>query len=137
MRRAHASVPSTGLEDGSVRPIEQDHTLATLAPILTREDGFIDFTRTAHENINRWRGFTPWPGAHTTLRGKKLIVHHMTAADRTLAPATLDIDAGRLFAGCNTGSLELLEVQMEGKKRMPAAEFLRGFQLKSGERLGA
>ena len=59
-------------------PQEQDHALATLAPILTREDGWIDFARTAKQIYDRWRGFQPWPGAHTMLRGKKLIVHRMS-----------------------------------------------------------
>jgi methionyl-tRNA formyltransferase len=127
-----------GLEAGTITPIAQDHSLATLAPILTREDGLVSFARTAKENYDRWRGFQPWPGAHTLLRGKKLIVHRMRLADHPkIPPAELLIDANRLFLGCaEATSLELLEVQMEGKKRMPASEFLRGHQLRSGERLG-
>jgi methionyl-tRNA formyltransferase len=127
-----------GLEDGSVKPVEQDHSLATLAPILTREDGLIDFARTAKQSYDRWRGFQPWPGAHTTLRGKKLIVHRMKIADGvSVAPGELLVDGERLIVGCGEGTaLELVEVQMEGKKRMGAAEFLRGYQVKSGERLG-
>ncbi len=127
-----------GLEDGSVKPVEQDHSLATLAPILTREDGLIDFARTAKQSYDRWRGFQPWPGAHTTLRGKKLIVHRMKVADGSrVAPGELLVEGDRLIVGCGEGTaLELVEVQMEGKKRMGAAEFLRGYQAKSGERLG-
>ncbi len=127
-----------GLEDGSVKPVEQDHSLATLAPILTREDGLIDFARTAKQSYDRWRGFQPWPGAHTTLRGKKLIVHRMKVAEGVnVAQGELLVDGERLIVGCGeTTSLELIEVQMEGKKRMAAAEFLRGYQVKSGERLG-
>ncbi len=125
-----------GLEDGSVEPIEQNHEAATLAPILTREDGLFDFARTATACVNRWRGFQPWPGAWTSLRGKKLIVHRMALASAVVRPGELHIEAGRLFAGTAESSIELLELQLEGKKRMPAAEFLRGFQLKSGERLG-
>lgn len=127
-----------GLEDGSVRPIEQNHALATLAPILTREDGLINFTRTAKQTYDRWRGFQPWPGAHTTLRGKKLIVHTMKVADGvSVAPGELLVEADRLLAGCSNGTaVELVEVQMEGKKRVAAAEFLHGYQVRSGERLG-
>jgi len=65
------------LEEGSLFPRKQDHSLATLAPILTREDGWIDFSRKAQQIYDRWRGFQPWPGAHTILRGKKLIVQKM------------------------------------------------------------
>lgn len=125
-----------GLEDGSVTPVEQDHACATLAPILSREDGRMDFDRTASETLNRWRGFQPWPGAFTTLRGKKLIVARMAAAELSCSQGELRVEDGRLFAGCADSALELLEVQMEGKKRMSASEFLRGFQLRSGERVG-
>jgi methionyl-tRNA formyltransferase len=127
-----------GLENGSITPQAQDHSLATLAPILTREDGLISFGRTAKQIYDRWRGFQPWPGAHTVLRGKKLIVHRMAvAAGVTSAPGELQVEGERLFAGCaESSAIELLEVQMEGKRRMSAAEFLHGYQVKSGERLG-
>jgi methionyl-tRNA formyltransferase len=126
------------LEAGTLEPIAQDHAAATLAPILTRDDGRIDFARTATELVNRWRGFQPWPGAFTMLRGRKLIVHRMQVADfvNELEQGVLLVEDGRMLVGCSRSALELLEVQMEGKKRMPAAEFLRGFQVKSGERVG-
>src|SRR6202046_4729636 len=63
------------LAEGTLYPQPQDHSLATLAPILTREDGLMDFTRTAQQLYDRWRGFQPWPGAHTIPRGKQLIAH--------------------------------------------------------------
>jgi methionyl-tRNA formyltransferase len=125
-----------GLEDGSVEPVEQDHTCATLAPILTRDDGRMDFSRTATELSNRWRGFQPWPGAWTTLRGKKLIVHKLCVAEGSGEEGTLKVDGHRIFMGCRESLLELLEVQVEGKKRMAADEFLRGYQVKTGERVG-
>ncbi len=125
-----------GVEDGSVTPVAQDHASATLAPILTREDGRMDFSRTAAELVNRWRGFQPWPGAFTTLRAKKLIVHRMAVAEVSSPQGELRTGQDRLFAGCANSTLELLEVQMEGKKRMLAGEFLRGFQGLSGERAG-
>jgi methionyl-tRNA formyltransferase len=126
------------LAAGTIDPQPQDHSLATLAPILTREDGAIDFTRTAHQIYNRWRGFQPWPGAHTVLRGKKLIVHRMSLASfSSIERGTLHIFDGQLLAGCGDNTTLLFdEVQMEGKRRMPAGEFLRGFHVRSGERLG-
>ncbi len=126
-----------GLEDGSVRAVEQNHDLATLAPMLTREDGWMDFGRTAVEMVNRWRGFQPWPGAWTTMRGKKLIVHRMAVAAGEGTAGEVRVEGERLLVGCGAASVELLEVQMEGKKRMMAAEFLRGHQVKSGERVSA
>jgi len=71
-----------GLADGSLQPRPQNHAAATLAPILNREDGRMDFAaRTATELKNRWRGFQPWPGAFTALDGKKLIAHRMSVVD--------------------------------------------------------
>ncbi len=117
---------------------KQNHALATLAPILTREDGWMDFSRPAKQIYDRWRGFQPWPGAHTILRGKKLIVHALCPTSYKAVPeGTLMVDGERVFVGCGPESaVELLEVQMEGKRRMSAAEFLRGYQVRSGERLG-
>jgi methionyl-tRNA formyltransferase len=134
-----------GLDDGSIQPKPQNHAGATLAPLLTREDGRMDFAaHTATELKNRWRGFQPWPGAFTTLDGKKLIVHRLSIAEplNPLAPASADpglihVESHRLFIACAENTwLELLEVQLEGKKRMTAAEFLRGNALAHGARLG-
>jgi len=134
-----------GLADGTLHPHAQNHSFATFAPLLNREDGRMDFTaRTAHELLNRWRGFQPWPGAFTTLDGKKLIVHRMAAVDAsTLAapastqPGRIHVEGHRLFAACAEDTwLEFLEVQFEGKKRLPAAEFLRGTTLAANARLG-
>ncbi|HEY9127398.1 MAG TPA: methionyl-tRNA formyltransferase [Acidobacteriaceae bacterium] len=129
-----------GLQAGTLKPTPQDHPLATLAPILTREDGRMDFgARTACELYNRWRGFQPWPGAFTVLDGKKLIVHRMRVldAESDAAPGNAIIRDGRMLVVCAQGTmLELLEIQPEGRTRMLAAEFLRGAPLTSGARLG-
>jgi methionyl-tRNA formyltransferase len=125
-------------EAGTVTPQPQDDSLATLAPILTRDDARIDFTRTAQQIDQRFRGFQPWPGAFTTLRGKKLIVHAMHVAEAVSASSgTLLLQDARMLVACGHGSAIVLdEVQAESKKRMAASEFLRGFQLRSGEILG-
>lgn len=128
-----------GLASGQITPQPQDHTLATLAPILTRHDGLIDFTRTAKQIYDRWRGFQPWPGAHTTLRGKKMILHRMHPAKHETASTevgVLRVHGEELEVSCATGAVVLDEVQLEGKRRMTSGEFLRGFQVRSGERLG-
>ena len=134
-----------GLAAGTVRPRPQNHDGATYAPLLDREDGCMDFVaRSAHELYNRWRGFQPWPGAFTTLEGKKLIVHRMAVAgpnsgDFSRAePGRICIENHRLYAACAENTwLEFLELQLEGKKRLAAAEFLRGSQLPAGGRLGS
>ena len=125
-----------GLESGTLAPVEQDHTRASLAPILTRDDARMNFSLPATELLNRWRGFQPWPGAFTSLRGKKLIVHRMEVAHGEGSEGVLKVDGDSLLVGCGGSLLELLEVQMEGKKRMAASDFLRGFQVKTGERVG-
>lgn len=129
-----------GLEARSIEPRPQDHSRATLAPLLKKEDGRIDFARTAQEIANRLRGFQPWPGAYTTLHGKQLSV---TAAKPIaqgappLQPGMLSVDGERLLVGCgNATALELLELQPEGRKRMPARDFIHGYRPRSGERLG-
>ena len=130
-----------GLANGSIRPQPQDHAGATLAPLLDREDGRMDFAiRTATELKNRWRGFQPWPGAFTMLGGKKLIVHRMAVADASTfaspasaVPGQILIENHRLRAACAQQTwLEFTEVQVEGKKRLAAAEFLRGTQFAAG-----
>jgi methionyl-tRNA formyltransferase len=136
----------TGLADGSIQPRPQNHAGATLAPILNREDGRMDFAaRTATELKNRWRGFQPWPGAFTALDGKKLIVHRMSVVDASTfaeptaaEPGQIHVESHRLFVVCAQNTwLELLEVQLEGKKRLAIAEFLRGIALPANARLGA
>jgi methionyl-tRNA formyltransferase len=128
------------LEAGTIKSGKQDDALATLAPILKREDGLVDFTRPAMQIYNRWRGFQPWPGAYTHLHDKKLVLHRvipMELRGEQSSPAEMRVESGRLFVGCGENSrIEIFEVQLEGKKRIPVADFLRGYQLKSGDRLG-
>ena len=123
----------TLVELPGIVPEAQDNSLATLAPILKREDGHIDWTMTAHEILNRARGFQPWPGAYGFLRAQRFHVWRGAIADRRLAHGVLLVEGKRLFAGSGTGSIELLEVQLEGKKRMAASAFLNGFSIAAGE----
>jgi len=132
-----------GLASNTITPQKQDDSLATHAPILTRDDGFIDFSHPAMTVCNRWRGFQPWPGAWTLLDGKKLTAHRLMPLEPSALsvgpsdPGQVHVDRGRLFVRCGDRTwLELVEIQLEGKKRMPAADFLRGHPLKSGDRLG-
>lgn len=133
-----------GLEEGTIEAVAQDGAAATLAPMLTREDGRVDFGRTAKEVYDRWRGFQPWPGAHSVLRGKKLILGRVRvwedAVDGAWAMSLgeMMVRAERLLVRCGAGSMvELVEVQVEGKTRMRAMEFVRGYQVKNGERVGS
>jgi len=128
-----------GLEQGSIHPVPQEHSLATLAPILKKEDGQIDFSRTATEIHNRLRGFQPWPGASTQFRGKNLkIISARPSPEKVpLAAGELRWRDEKLLAGCGRDTvLELLEVQPEGKKPISAREFVSGYRPAAGKRLG-
>jgi methionyl-tRNA formyltransferase len=138
-----------GLETGQVRPSPQDHAQATLAPILKKEDGRMDFSRSATDLFNRLRGFQPWPGAFTIFKGKTLQVHRAQPRQHTvrLTPGEVTVEGTRLLVGCGEGNhkekgkdadtaLELIEIQLEGKRRMTAQEFINGYRPKPGDHLG-
>jgi methionyl-tRNA formyltransferase len=114
-------------------PEPQDHSQATYAPVLKREDGRIDWRMPAQEIANRVRGFQPWPGCYGELRGHRLHVWKARAEAGEAPPGVLLAERGKLFAGTGDGKLELLEVQMEGRKKMTAAAFLNGFAIEPGE----
>lgn len=131
-----------GLENGTLLATPQEHGQATLAPILQREEGRIEWNCTARQIFNRWRGFQPWPGAFTLFRGKKLSLHAMRVADSGLElqvapPGMLARNGNHLLVACGAGTwLEALELQLEGKRRMPVDAFLNGLAFTPGEWLG-
>jgi methionyl-tRNA formyltransferase len=129
----------SGLDKGAIVPQKQDSAAATLAPILTREDGRIDLVhRTAQQTYNRWRGFTPWPGAHALFRGKRFLIHrmHLSTSTSNLQPNYLDFSTGQLLVGAAQDTiLALDEVQLEGKPSLPGPQFARDFQFRLGEYL--
>ena len=127
-----------GLQAGTIKPRPQDHAKATLAPILKKEDGRIDFRQSAQEICNRLRGFQPWPGAFTAFRGKNLHVWDAAVSQHSLPLGELLVDDDRLFVGCGGGTaLALLEVQPEGKKHMAVRDFIHGYRPQTGEKLGS
>ena len=121
-------------ELSTIQPQPQDDSQATYAPILKKEDGKIDWQLSAREILNRIRGFEPWPGGYGFLRGQRLQIWSACPGEPALPPGTLREMNHRLYVGCGTGeSIELREVQLEGKKRMPAAAFLNGFPMSGDE----
>jgi methionyl-tRNA formyltransferase len=133
-----------GLANGTLTPQPQDDSKATLAPILTREDGRVDFSKFESLQVfNRWRAFQPWPGLFTTIGGKKLILKeigavgwkHPDGANRL--PGEVWFIGKEVFVVCAGEShLELLEVQLEGKNPVASGEFFQGHNLPPGTRLG-
>ncbi|HEV2418823.1 MAG TPA: methionyl-tRNA formyltransferase [Terriglobia bacterium] len=130
-----------GLARGEIQPRPQDHAGATLAPMLKKEDGLIDWSRLAMEIACRVRGLAPWPGAYTSFRGKGLKIWAARVATPQDAaspvPGSIKISGGRLIIGCGPGTaLEIIELQMEGRKRIHARDFINGMRPHDGEYLG-
>ena len=134
----------TGLERGEIVPLPQDETAATLAPLLKREDGLVDWTMAAQEIFNRLRGFTPFPGCYTFFGGKRLeIVKAEVEAggvDSSLSPpgSVCEIAKDSFVVACGGGTrLRIIEVHPEGKRAMTARDFLNGAKLALRTKLGS
>ena len=130
------------LERGEVTPRPQDPQLATLAPKIKKEDGRVDWARPAVELARRVRGLAPWPGAYTSFQGKNLHIWRAEAVPEAggsgLAPGTISTEGGRLAVACGEGTLLVLhEVQLEGRNRLSARDFVNGARVASGETLGS
>src|SRR5450759_5210163 len=128
-----------GLLGGRIVPEKQDDTQATLAPLLKKEDGAIDWAQPAKAIHNRVRGLQPWPGAQTSFRGAPL---HVWKTRWSGSVAGAGKSPGRWVnlkppvVGCGDGVLELLEVQLEVRKRISAADFANGQRLTDNDTLG-
>lgn len=114
-------------------PRPQDDALATYAPMLTKEHGKVEWERSARDIDCRIRGFSPWPGAQTLFRGEPLKILRARALDGTGEPGVIQKGAR---VGCGQGLLELIEVQLPGKKPVRGADFVNGARVAPGERLG-
>jgi len=126
-----------GLERGSITPEAQNPAEATMARLLTKEDGALDWRQPARALHNRVRGLQPWPGASTPFRGQTLHVwNSRVRAERGAFPGCF-LSLKPPVVSCGEGSLELVEVQLEGRKRMAAADFANGQRLTDNDRLGA
>jgi methionyl-tRNA formyltransferase len=125
---------------GGYTPRPQDHAKATLAPMLKKEDGRIDFTKPARAVHDHVRGMTPWPGASTTSRGKLLKVHGTRVTDipaGAAKPGTVVFaDKSRVVVACGERGVELTRVQLEGKKAVSAGDWFLGRGIAEGDVLG-
>ena len=142
-----------GLAAGTIVPSPQNHADATVAPILKKEDGRIDWSRPAQEIYNRMRGFAPWPGAYTNFRGQAchlwgepascldslpndILASQESAAARS-APGALFGAKSDWFVSCGSATLlHLQSVKLEGRKQVSAPEFANGARLKPSEHFG-
>ncbi len=128
-----------GLRAGTLHGQLQDHAAATLAPLIAKEDGRIDWSRPAVEIARMVRAFNPWPSAFTSLGDKRLKVHRARASNDTVtaAPGTVLSRGGDLRVATGQGVVTVDELQLEGRKRLSADEFIRGGLLAVGIRFGA
>ncbi|MBI4775042.1 MAG: methionyl-tRNA formyltransferase [Deltaproteobacteria bacterium] len=127
------------LEDNTLPRVPQDHSKATYAPKLTKGDGLIKWNGSAVSIVNGVRGLDPWPGAYTFLGDKRLRLFGASqgTGSRTGPPGTvLGLTESSLEVAAGEGSVEVREMQMEGRKRLPAVEFLKGVPLPPGAVLG-
>lgn len=123
---------------GTLMAEKQDEALSNYAPMLKKEDGLIDWGRSAQQIHNQVRGLDPWPGAYTHLRGEVLKVARTAPEAGSGEPGTvLAADAAGVRIACGEGVLLVGELQLPGKKRLAAADFLRGCALPPETRLGA
>jgi methionyl-tRNA formyltransferase len=128
-----------GLKEASLIPIEQDESRATLAPILKKEDGLIDWRRSAAEIDRRVRGLNPWPGSFTFVAGRLLKVHRakIIASESPGQPGDVSrADSGGFWVVTSVGLISLEEVQLENKNKLPGTEFIKGARIKAGDHLG-
>ena len=128
-----------GLQEGTLHGRPQNNSEATLAPILKREDGLIDWTRSAVGIFNKMRGFAPWPGAYSEFRGQTCHLLGEPVSNETTSelPGTLLAGKQEVRVACGQGTLlKLSHVKLEGRKQVTAPEFANGARLQVRERLG-
>jgi methionyl-tRNA formyltransferase len=126
------------VEARKLTPVVQDHGQATLAPLLKKEDGLIDWNLPAEEIHNRVRGLSPWPGAYGFLDGRMIKVLASEALPGSGEPGVLQVKNGEtLTVGAGSGVVRIMSIQPEGKNPMGAAEFLRGHRGIAGKKFTA
>ena len=129
------------LDEGTLLPQPQDYARASKAPLLKRAHGQLDWSLSARELYNRIRGLVPWPGAFTGFRGKRLHLwwaRPLTAPPGVVqapTPSTLLVEKHALYVACGGGTwLHIVEVQPANRKRLPAADFINGLHVRTGEK---
>lgn len=114
--------------DGSLLPVPQKESEMTLTKLLSREDGKIDWTKTSSEIYNQFRALTPWPGVWTTWQGKRLKLLSVRPSEKNVLPGVIESENNLIYIGTSLGSIEVQELQLEGKNALLAKDFLSGYQ---------
>ncbi len=130
---AEALVEGLGLiESGRAVFTPQDHSKATHYPMLSKEDGHIDWNSNAQDILCKIRGMNPWPSAYCYLDGKIFKIWRANVAQDELGIGEIQIQGKSMKVGCGDGAIEVLEVQLEGKRRMDTASFVAGVKIQNG-----
>ncbi|MBU2542383.1 methionyl-tRNA formyltransferase [Patescibacteria group bacterium] len=119
------AVPSYVL--GELHPTGQNNDEVTFCKQFTREDGKIDWNKTADEIYNLYRGLTPWPGVWTTWEDKRLKLLKIKKSTLEIAPSLVKTEDSKIYIGTNNESIQILELQLEGKQKMTAEQFVNGY----------
>ncbi len=114
------------LISGTLVPQIQDHDSSSYAPMMSKADGKILWTKTNLEVHNLIRGMNPWPGAYATFRDQNIKIHKSEISLRKLPPGRLEVYENALYVGCKEGSVKILEIQPQNKKKMQARDFING-----------
>jgi methionyl-tRNA formyltransferase len=127
-----------GIDSGSIRPTPQDEQAATRAPMMTKEDGALDWSESAASIHNKVRAFAPWPSALVRFRGKscKILSSRISeSTDDESSPGAIICAGDRLKVVCGDGRLlELMQVQMENRGAVRASDFMNGMRVQAGEK---
>lgn len=122
--------------NGKLSTTPQDSTKATICKELTREDGKIDWHKTALEIYNQYRGLTPWPGVWTKWNSKRLKLLQIKPAEKALSAGQVLVKDDKINIGTSDGAIEVLELQLEGKQKMNVARFINGYKNVNNQNLG-
>lgn len=128
------------LEAGTLTPQPQDDAQATMAPLLKKEDGVVDWTLPAAEIANRVRGLSPWPGAYTYVNGERWVLWHVAVGEEVsgAAPGTVTkVSKDRVEVATGEGTIQLIDIQPSNSRRMTMAQYLAGHRLAEGLKLQA
>ena len=120
---------------GEITPQVQEHEQATFTKLISKDDGRVDFSKSAESIYNLYRGFTPWPGIWSMWNDKRLKLLKIIKVEKTLPPGEVLLENKRIFIGCGQNSIEVLELQLEGKGAMSAEVFANGNKTINGEKL--
>ncbi|HEX2927933.1 MAG TPA: methionyl-tRNA formyltransferase, partial [Ruminiclostridium sp.] len=128
------------LENGTLERKPQDDALSSYAPIMTKELGLIDWSKSAQQIHNLVRGTDPWPGAYTFLNGNRMRIWRTALVpDKTSESAAgviEEVNNDGILIKCSDGCILVKEVQFDSSKRMSVSDYIRGHKINAGEKLG-